>query len=55
MLCLQCQNELTECVCPDLKDRLEFLFTSPHLHFSEMTREKLMEQAEKNVQKTVTE
>lgn len=55
MYCLACQNELHQCVCPDLKQRLEGLFKSPHLHFSEAYKEKLMEHAEKNDQKTLTE
>ena len=32
MFCCKCQRDLSECVCPDLKERLEALRNSPFIH-----------------------
>lgn len=56
MWCCKCQNELSECTCPDLKERLENISKSPHLFIGKEYRKRLDKQAEKNAnEKTVVE
>lgn len=55
MYCMKCERDLSQCTCPDLKERLEGLLNSPHLHFSQEARDAYTQQAEKNEQKTTTE
>lgn len=31
MFCMNCQNDLVDCTCPDLKERLASLKNSPNL------------------------
>lgn len=33
MFCSKCQNELGDCICPDMDERLSSLKDSPHLAF----------------------
>ena len=32
MWCCKCNNDLSECICPDIVERLESLRKCPHIH-----------------------
>lgn len=49
MYCCQCNNELSECVCPDLKERLDSLAQSPHVHIGKEYLERIQKQAHKPI------
>lgn len=43
MWCCKCQRDLSECVCPDLKERLERLRGSKFLHTPTIVDKPLLE------------
>jgi hypothetical protein len=56
MFCTQCHNDLSECTCTDLKERLEKLAKSPHLIIGKKQKTVYDKQAKRNdEEKTVQE
>jgi hypothetical protein len=56
MWCCQCDKELSQCTCPDLKERLERISKSPYINIGKDYAKALEKQAEKNAsEKTVSE
>lgn len=49
MYCCRCNNHLSECTCPDLKERLKALADCPMLDISPGAMAAYEEQAEKNL------
>ncbi len=49
MYCCKCNNELSECVCPDLKERLAAISSSPHIHIGKEYLERIQKQADKPI------
>lgn len=43
MWCMNCNHDLSECVCPDLKERLASLAKCPHIHVPSMVVKPLVE------------
>ena len=43
MWCCKCQKPLSECTCPDLKERLESLRHLPYIHAPLMVDKPLLE------------
>jgi hypothetical protein len=43
MWCMQCNHDLSECICPDLKERLESLRQCPNIHIPSMVVKPLLE------------
>lgn len=50
MWCLKCDHDLAECLCPDLKERLEGIAKSEHVHIGAEYRQRIEEQAARNKQ-----
>lgn len=48
MHCGKCDKPLNQCTCKDLGERIEKLFASPYLFFTEEQKRVLREQAERN-------
>lgn len=46
MFCCKCQNDLADCVCPDLAERLEKLKNIPQLHIGGDYTKRIEKQAE---------
>jgi hypothetical protein len=55
MHCCKCNNEITECTCPDLKERLESLKSCEHLHIGADYLARIEKQAENNSNKKTVE
>jgi hypothetical protein len=43
MWCIKCEKQLSECTCPDLKERLEGLRNMPFIHAPSMVDKPLLE------------
>lgn len=43
MWCTKCNRHLSECICPDLEERLEKLRKCPYLHVPSMVEKPLLE------------
>ena len=54
MFCCKCNNELELCTCLDLGERIERMFASPHLHFTNDQKERLRKRAKQNVEQQST-
>lgn len=54
MWCAQCQNELSECTCKDLQERLDRLSKSPFVHIGGEYKQKLDERAKQNKEQEST-
>lgn len=48
MYCCKCQNELSRCTCPDMKERLERISKIDHLYIAPEYMEKLKARAKTN-------
>lgn len=45
---MKCNHDLAECECPDLKERLEIIAKSPHVHIGDDYKARLAKRAEQN-------
>lgn len=48
MYCMKCQNDLAQCTCPDLAERLEAINKSGHVIISPERQKAYDEQAKRN-------
>jgi len=48
MWCVQCQNHLSECTCPDLKERLDKISNHPNIFIAPEALEQYRQQANRN-------
>lgn len=55
MQCAKCNKDLRHCECKDLGERIEKLFESRFLFFTEEQKRVLREQAERNKEQQITE
>ena len=55
MFCMQCHNDLSECTCADLEERLKKIFDCSYLHIFDDAKKKYMEQAKKNKERADNE
>ncbi len=51
MFCMICQNELVDCVCPDIEERLNSLRGCPNLHIPTIVDKPLVQRVIKKEQK----
>lgn len=51
MICTVCDNYLENCVCPDLRERLEGLFKSPYIFISDEKKKLYLDNAQKQDQR----
>lgn len=51
MWCMKCNNELSECICPDIEKRLNSLRGSKYLHIPTIVERPLSEIAVKRDEK----
>lgn len=48
MWCMKCNNELSECVCLDLQERLESLKKCDHVFIGDDYKERIAKKADEN-------
>lgn len=48
MICIQCDEDLAACTCPDLKERFERILKSEHLIISDDYQKRIREQIARN-------
>lgn len=45
MFCCQCQRDLSECICPDLEERMNRLRGNPYIHTPSIVDKTLAQRA----------
>lgn len=48
MICIQCDQDLAACTCPDLKERLEKILKSKYLIIGDAYQRRIREQIARN-------
>ena len=55
MYCMKCDQHLSRCTCPDLKEKLEKLAACTHVHIAPEVMAVYAAQAERNKERVVEE